>query len=198
MAEITLELIQELRQKTGIGMMDCKKALIETGGNLEKALELLRKKGADVAAKRSSNVTKHGLIHAYIHPGATIGVMVEISCETDFAAHTTAIKEFAHDVCLQIAAANPLCVDVSDLDGSLVEKEREIIKEQLKNSGKPAHLIEQIATNKLEKYYEVVCLMRQKFVKNDKLTIQDCLNEVIAKIRENIKIRRFVRYSLGN
>lgn len=197
MAQITLELVQELRQKTGIGMMDCKKALTETDGDIEKALELLRKKGADVAAKRSSNATKHGLVHAYIHPGSTIGVLVEISCETDFAAHTQTIKDFAHDICLQIAAANPLAVDVADLDASLVEKELEIAKEQLKTSGKPEHLIEKIASNKVEKYYETACLMRQKFIKNDKLSVQDYLNEVIAKIRENIKVRRFVRFHLG-
>lgn len=197
MAEITLELIQDLRQKTGVGMMDCKKALTEAGGNLEKAIELLRKKGSDIAAKRAGNATNHGLVHAYIHPGASFGVLLEISCETDFAAHTDSLKEFAHNICLQIVASNPLCIDVADLDPALIAKEKEIAAEQLKNSGKPAHLIDKIATSKLEKYYETACLMRQKYIKNDKITVQEYLNELIGKIRESVKVRRFARYQLG-
>lgn len=198
MADITLELIQELRQKTGIGMMDCKKALTEADGDIEKAIDLLRKKGAALGAKRSGNSTNHGLIHAYIHPGSTLGVLLEIGCETDFAARTDSMKELANDLCLQIAASMPLSVDVEDIDPVLVEKEKEIAKEQLKNTGKPSHLIDKIAENKMEKFYGTVCLMRQPFIKNDKITVKEYLDEAVAKIRENIKIRRFVRFQLGS
>lgn len=198
MANITLDLIQELRQKTGIGMMDCKKALTEAGGDIEKAIELLRKRGAALGAKRAGNETNHGLIHAYIHPGSTLGVLLEIGCETDFAARTDAMKELANDLSLQIAASTPLSIDVEDLDKELIAKEKEIAKEQLKNSGKPSHLIDKIAENKLEKFYSTACLMRQPFIKNDKITVKEYLDESVAKIRENIKIRRFVRFQLGS
>lgn len=197
MAEITLELIQQLRERTGIGMMDCKKALIEANGDIEKAIELLRKRGASLGAKRAENVTNHGIVHAYIHPGATLGVLIEIACETDFAARTPAMQGLVSDLCLQIAASHPLSIDVQDLDASLIEKEKEIAKEQLKNSGKPSHLIDKIAENKIEKFYETACLLRQPFIKNDKITVKEYLDETIAKIRENIKIKRFVRFQVG-
>jgi elongation factor Ts len=197
MAEITTKLIQELRAKTGIGMMDCKNALVEAKGNIEKAIEVLRKKGAKVAAKRSGKEANHGIIHSYIHAGAKLGVLVEINCETDFSAKTPAMLAFAKDICMQIAAANPLCINVEDLDSSIAEKELEIIKAQLKKDKKPENLIEKIAKNKLEKFYETACLLKQKYVKNDKITIQDHLNELVAKIGENIKIKRFTRYLLG-
>lgn len=197
MAKVTASMIQELRQKTGISMLDCKNALQEADGNIEKALELLRKKGAKVAEKRSGNETKNGVIHAYIHPGANLGVLLEISCETDFSANTDTMKSFAHDICLQIAAQKPLCLEPSDLDPALVAKEREIMTEQVRESGKPEQVAAKIVEGKIEKFYESACLMRQPFIKNDKITIQEYLNELIAKINENIKIRRFVRYELG-
>lgn len=198
MAEITKELIQKLREKTGIGMMDCKKALIETNGNIEKAIELLRKKGAKVISKRAGKEVKNGIIHSYIHPGANIGVLVEINCETDFSANTEAMKEFAKDICMQIAATDPLCISIKNLDPNLVEKEREIIREEVRRSGKPENLVDKITENKLEKFYETTCLLKQKFIKNDKISIQDHLNELVAKIGETIQIKRFNRYQIGN
>jgi elongation factor Ts len=197
MVKVTAAMIQELRLKTGISMLDCKNALEQANGDIEKAIEFLRKKGAKVAEKRSGNATKHGLVHAYIHPGANFGVMVEIGCETDFSANTDTMRAFAHDVCLQIAAQKPLCLEPADLDPALVAKEREIMTEQVRASGKPEKIAASIVDGKIEKFYESACLMRQSFIKNDKITIQDLLNELIAKINENIKIRRFVRYELG-
>ncbi len=198
MANITKELIQELREKTRIGMMECKKALTEAGGDMEKAIELLRKKGASLASKRAGKDAKNGIIHSYIHPGANIGVIVEINCETDFSAKTDVMKEFAKDVCMQIAAASPLCVKPEDLNASFIEKEREIIREQVKQSGKPENTIDKITENKLGKLYETACLLKQRFVKNDKISIQDHLNELVAKIGERIQIKRFCRYQIGS
>lgn len=195
MAEITLELIQQLRDRTGVGMMDCKKALTEANGDLEKAIELLRKKGAAVAEKRAGNVTGEGIVHAYIHPGARVGVLIEINCETDFVARTDEIAKFAHDMCMQIAALRPVCVLSSEVDPALIEKEKAIYKEQL--AGKPAAIIDQIIEGKLQKYYTDICLLNQPFIKNDKLTVDDVLKELIAKMGESIKIRRFVRYEVG-
>ena len=197
MAKIDLDLIQQLRDKTGVGMMDCKKALQETDGNIEKAIELLRKKGAAVAEKRSSNATAEGLIHAYIHPGSRIGVMIEINCETDFVARTEDIKKFAQDVCMHIAALRPLYVSPEDVDQTFMEKERAIAVEQLVAAKKPAHMIDQIVAGKLEKIYSEVCLLRQPFVKNDQITVHDYLKELIAKMGENIKIKRFARFEIG-
>ncbi|MCL5436666.1 MAG: translation elongation factor Ts [Candidatus Dependentiae bacterium] len=198
MAQISLELIQQLRDKTGVGMMDCKKALIEADGNIEKAIELLRKKGAAVAEKRSGNATKQGLIHAYIHAGAQLGVLVEIDCETDFVARTQDIQNFAKDVAMHIAAARPRCVNPEDLDAAFLEKEKEILAEQLKAAGKPAQMIDKILAGKLEKLYGEVCLMRQPFIKNDKITIDDLLKELMAKMGEKITIRRFARFEVGS
>lgn len=197
MAEITLELIQELREKTGVGMMDCKKALIEAGGDFEKAIEILRKKGANVAAKRSGNETNNGLVTAYIHPGARLGVLLEISCETDFSANTESLKNFAYDICMQIAATNPVSIDRTEVSSALVEKEKVIFREQLEKSGKPAAVVDKIVEGKLEKFYETVCLLDQSFIKNDKIKIKDYLNELVAKINENIKIKRFARFQIG-
>lgn len=197
MVKIDLELIQQLRDRTGIGMMDCKKALIEANGDMEKAIELLRKKGAAVAEKRAGNLTSEGLVHAYIHPGAHVGVMIEINCETDFVARTEDLKQFAQDLCMQIAAFKPKYVSPADVDQTFIDKEKAIIMEQLAAAKKPAHMAEQIAAGKLEKIYAEVCLIRQPFVKNDKITVEDLLKELIAKLGENIKIRRFARYEVG-
>ncbi len=195
MAEITLELIQQLRDRTGVGMMDCKKALTEANGDLEKAIELLRKKGAAVAEKRAGNVTAEGLVHAYIHPGSRVGVLVEINCETDFVARTEEMAKFAQDIAMQIAAFRPVCVISSEVDPVLIEKEKAIYRDQL--TGKPANIIDQIIEGKLQKYYTEICLLNQPFIKNDKLTVDDVLKELIAKMGESIKIRRFVRYEIG-
>ncbi|MBN2267558.1 MAG: translation elongation factor Ts [Candidatus Babeliaceae bacterium] len=197
MAEITLEMIQRLRERTGVGMMDCKKALVETKGDMDKAIEFLRKKGAAIAEKRAGNVTKHGVIHSYIHAGAQIGVLVEINCETDFVARTEAMTQFARDICMQIAAARPLCVNPEDLDPQFLEKEKQILTEQLRSSGKPEQMLEKILVGKLEKLYTEVCLMRQSFIKDDKITVDDLLKDLIAKLGEKITVRRFARFEVG-
>lgn len=195
MAEITLALIQKLRERTGVGMMDCKKALVEADGDIEKAVELLRKKGALLAEKRAGKETAEGIVHAYIHPGANIGVLVELNCETDFVARTKDMEAFAQDLALQIAAFRPVCIEASEVDPALIEKERAIYREQL--AGKPAEIIDKIIEGKLEKYYTEICLLNQPYIKNDKLTVADVLKELIAKIGENIKIKRFVRFEVG-
>ncbi len=195
MAKIDIALIQQLRERTGLGMMDCKKALEETNGDIEKAIELLRKKGAAVAAKRSDKDTAEGIVHAYIHPGAQVGVLVEVNCETDFVARTEAVKIFAHDVCMQIAAMKPLYITSTEVDPAFVEKEKEILKAQL--TGKPEKVIETILDGKMKKIYTDICLMEQPFIKNDKLTINQILQDLIAKTGENIKIKKFARFVVG-
>lgn len=195
MAEISMELIKQLRDKTGIGMMDCKKALQESNGDIEKAVEILRKKGALIAEKRAGQETQEGLVYSYIHPGSKVGVLVEINCETDFVARTEDMAKFACDIAMQIAAFRPLCISSIDVDPKLIEKEKDIYKEQLK--GKPANIVDQIIEGKLKKYYTDICLLNQPFIKNDKLTIEDMLKDLIAKMGENIKIKRFVRYEVG-
>lgn len=197
MAKIDIALIQQLRERTGLGMMDCKNALEETGGDVEKAVELLRKKGAAVAAKRSDKSTSEGLVHAYIHPGAQIGVMVELNCETDFVARTEGVKEFAHSLCMHIAAMKPLYISIEDVDRTFLEKEKEIIREQLAQSGKTGKIIDQILEGKINKVYTDVCLLEQPFIKNDKFTVKQTLQELIAKTGENIKIAKFARYQVG-
>ncbi len=197
MAQISLDLIQQLRDKTGLGMMDCKKALIESNGDIEKAIELLRKKGAAVAEKRSGNATKQGFITSYIHAGSQLGVLLEINCETDFVARTQDLQNFAKDVAMHIAAARPRCVNPEDLDAAFLDKEKEILAEQLKAAGKPVQMIDKILAGKLEKLYSEVCLIRQPFIKNDKLTIDDLLKELMAKMGEKITIRRFARFEVG-
>ena len=197
MAKIDLEAIQALREKTGVGMMDCKKALTEADGDFEKAILILRKKGAAVAEKRSGNATAEGLVHAYIHPGSRIGVLIEINCETDFVARTDDIRNFAQDLCLHITAMRPMCVSPDDIDQTFVAKERTFAIEQLVAAKKPAAMIDQIVQGKIEKLYSEVCLLRQAFIKNDQVTIDDLLKELIAKMGENIKIRRFARFEIG-
>lgn len=197
MAKIDIALIQQLRERTGLGMMDCKKALEESNGDIEKAIELLRKKGAAVAAKRSDKTTAEGLIHAYIHPGSQIGVLIEVDCETDFVARTEDIKQFAHDVCMHIAAMKPLYLSPEHVDAQFLAKEKEILKEQLEKAGKTGKIAEQIMEGKLKKIYSEVCLLEQAFVKNDKITVKELLQQLIAKTGENIRIARFARYEVG-
>lgn len=197
MAKIDLDLIQQLRDRTGLGMMDCKKALMEADGDIEKAVELLRKKGAAIAAKRGANATAEGIVHAYIHPGSRVGVLIEVDCETDFVARTEDLKQFAADVAMHIAAAKPFYLAPEDVDPKFLEHEKIIFKEQLAASGKPEKILNQIVEGKVQKLYSEVCLMKQPFVKNDQLTIDDLLKALIAKIGENIKIRRFCRFEIG-
>jgi elongation factor Ts len=194
---INKEVLQKLRDHTGLGLMDCRKALEETGGDFDQALELLRKKGAAVAAKRADKETGEGIIKAYIHPGDRLGVLIEINCETDFVANTEAVRQFAQDLCLQIAANKAMYVAPDNVDAAFLERERDIFKAQMAGSGKPEKIIEQVVEGKLKKLYSDICLLEQSFIKNDQLTVRDVLQELMAKTGESIRIRRFCRYELG-
>lgn len=195
--EINAAAVKELREKTGAGMMDCKKALTECGGDLEKAVKFLREQGLVKAAAKAARVAKEGLIYSYIHPGDKLGVLVEINCETDFVARTDDYRALCKDIAMQIAAANPLVINREDLPSELLEKEKEIYRTQALNEGKPEKIIEKIVDGRIEKYYQEVVLMEQAFVKDMDKTIKDILTAAIAKIGENIQIKRFTRYRLG-
>ncbi|MGQ9920167.1 MAG: translation elongation factor Ts [Desulfobacca sp.] len=195
--EITAAKVKELRDKTNAGMMDCKKALKETNGDLEKAIVYLREKGLAVARKRADRVASEGVITSYIHTGGKLGVMLEVNCETDFVAKTPEFHEFAKNLAMQIAAANPLAVGREDLDPEVVEKEKAILLAQARESGKPEHVLEKMVEGRLKKFFSDVCLLEQPYVKNPDITIQDYLNEMRAKTGENVIIRRFIRYQLG-
>lgn len=197
MTKISLDDIQKLRERTSMGMMDCKKALTEAEGDIDRAIEILRKKGASVAAKRGDNATSEGLIHAYIHPGATLGVLLELNCETDFVARNEEFKKLAQDICMHIAAVKPLYLTPESVDQTWLEKEKKLIKEQLIEQGKKPEFIEKIIEGKVNKIYSEVCLLQQQFVKNDTLTIEDLIKEHIGKVGESIKIRRFARFEIG-
>ncbi len=195
--KITSQMVKELRDKTNAGMMDCKRALGETEGDLEKAVDLLRQKGLAVAAKRADRATSEGVVECYIHAGGKIGVMVEVGCETDFVAKTDEFQAFAKDVAMHVAAVNPVSVTREEVPAEMVEREKDIYINQAKDSGKPENIIEKIVSGKIEKYLSEICLMDQKFVKNPDLTIQDLLNELIAKMGENIAVKRFARFQIG-
>ncbi|QRN86849.1 translation elongation factor Ts [Clostridia bacterium] len=194
---ISASLVKELREMTGSGMMDCKKALTETDGNIEKAVEYLREHGMAAAAKKAGRIATEGLVESYIHAGGRIGVLVEINCETDFVANTDDFKSFVKDVAMQIAAANPTYVREEEVPQEAIEKEKEILRNQALNEGKPEKIVEKMVEGRIRKYYEQVCLMNQSFVKNPDQTISDLVTAKIAKIGENISIRRFARYELG-
>ncbi|NPA49686.1 MAG: translation elongation factor Ts [Thermodesulfobacteria bacterium] len=197
MAEITMDMIKKLREKTAAGMMDCKKALEEAGGDMEKAIDILRQKGLAVAAKRAGKATKEGVVAAYIHATKKLGAMVEVNCETDFVARTEEFQKFAYEVAMHIAATNPICVSREDMPAEVIEREKEIYVAQAKESGKPENVIEKIVEGKLEKFFKESVLLEQPFVKNPDLTIQDLLNELMTKTGERIQIRRFTRYQVG-
>ncbi len=197
MGEVTIELIKELRKRTAAGFSDCKKALEEAGGDIEKAIDILRKKGLAIAAKRAGKEASEGVISAYIHSNKKIGVLVEVNCETDFVARTEEFQQFAHDVAMQIAATNPICVSREQMPPEILEREKKIYEEQLRESGKPEHIIPKIIEGKLEKFYKENVLLEQDFIKNPEITIQDLLNELIAKTGEKIVIKRFCRYQIG-
>jgi elongation factor Ts len=194
---ISAKTVKELRDKTNAGMMDCKKALEEADGDIEKAIEVLRERGIAKAAKKSGRSTNEGLISSYIHPGDKLGVLVEVNCETDFVAKTDDFKGLVHDVAMQIAAANPLVVKREDIEEEVIEKEREIYRNQAINEGKPEKILDKIVDGKLEKYYKEVCLLEQPFIRDQDKTITDLLNEAIATLGENITVKRFARYRLG-
>ncbi|UCF63632.1 MAG: translation elongation factor Ts [bacterium] len=196
--EITAKMVKELRDKTGAGMMDCKSALSDAKGDMEKAVEILRKKGIAKAEKKASREVKDGLIHAYIHPGGKLGVLVEVNCETDFVAKNEDFQEFVHNLSMHIAASNPLGIDRESLPGDIVEKELRIYKEQAAESGKPEHIAEKIATGKMEKFYAESVLLEQPYIRDPEKNVKEYLTEVIARIGENISIRRFVRYQIGD
>jgi len=197
MAEITAALVKELRERTGAGMMDCKKALSATDGDLEKAIDFLREKGLAAAAKKAGRVAAEGLVEAYIHGGGRIGVLVEVNCETDFVAKTDAFKELVKDIAMHIAATNPSYLKREEVPTAELEHEQAVLAEQARNEGKPEKIIEKKVAGRIEKYYKEVCLMEQPFVKDPDKTISDLITESIAKIGENISIRRFTRYQLG-
>ncbi len=195
--KITSQMVKELREKTNAGMMDCKKALGETDGDMEKAVDLLRQKGLAVAAKRADRATSEGVVECYIHAGGKLGVMVEIGCETDFVAKTDDFKAFARDIAMHVAAVNPVAVSRDEIPSDLVEREKAIYVKQAQESGKPENIIEKIVSGKIEKYISEICLLDQKFVKNPDLSVQDLLNELVAKMGENISIKRFARFQVG-
>ena len=197
MAEITAALVKELRERTGAGMMDCKKALSATDGDLEKAIDFLREKGLAAASKKAGRVAAEGLVEAYIHGGGRIGVLVEVNCETDFVAKTDAFKELVKDIAMHIAATNPSYLKREEVPTAELEHEQAVLAEQARNEGKPEKIIEKMVAGRIEKYYKEVCLMEQPFVKDPDKTISDLITESIAKIGENISIRRFTRYQLG-
>lgn len=194
---IDAKLVKELREITGAGFMDCKKALEKTGGDIEKAIEELKKMGAAKAEKRISKEAKEGIVEAYIHPGSKLGVLVEVNCETDFVARTDEFKQLAHDIAMQIAAAAPIAVRREDIPEEVIEKEKEIYRAQLEKQNKSPHVIEKIIEGKLEKFYQEVVLYEQPFIKDPSKTIDELIKEYIAKIGENIKIRRFARFRVG-
>ncbi len=194
---ITAQMVKELREKTGAGMMDCKKALTETDGDFDKAVTYLREKGIAKAAGKAGRSTKEGVIYSYIHPGNKLGVLVEINCETDFVARNENFLEFAKDIAMHIAASEPIAIDREEIDKELIEKEREVYRQQALNEGKPEKIIDKIVDGKLEKYYSETCLLEQPFVKDSDRTVNDIVKDMIAKIGENISIKRFTRYRLG-
>ena len=197
MAQISAEMVKELREATGSGIMDCKRVLAEAEGDFDKAVDLLRKKGLAKAAKRAGRSTSEGMICSYIHTGAKLGVLVEVNCESDFVAKTEDFQTFAKNIAMHIAAANPAGLNPEDVDPKIIEKEREIYRAQMLEEGKPANMIDKIVDGKVEKFYKDVCLMSQQYVKDPQKTITEVLKETISKIGENIQIKRFVRFKIG-
>ena len=197
MTDISAAMVKQLREKSGAGMMDCKEALKECNGDMDKATDYLRKKGLATAAKRAGRTLSEGLVHAYIHTGGKIGVLVEVNCETDFVAKSDDFQEFVKNVAMHIAATSPLGINSADVPSEVVAKEKEIYRAQALESGKPEQMVDKIAEGKLNKFFKDSCLMNQQYVRDPQITIQDLLNALIAKIGENITIRRFIRYQIG-
>lgn len=197
MSEITAAMVKQLRDKTGSGMMDCKKALTENGGDMDKAIDFLRKKGLATAAKRAGRETSEGVVQPYVHTGGKLGVMVEVNCETDFVAKSEDFQEFAKNIAMHIAATNPIGITPEDVPAETLAREKDIYVDQAKQTGKPDNVIEKIVEGKMNKFLKENCLMNQAYVKNPDITIADLLNELIAKIGENISIKRYVRFQIG-
>ncbi|WP_128894211.1 translation elongation factor Ts [Longirhabdus pacifica] len=194
---VTAALVKELRDKTGAGMLDCKKALEEANNDVKKASEILREKGLSAAANKAGRIASEGLVESYIHAGGRIGVLVEVNCETDFVAKNETFKQFVKDVAMHVAAANPKYVTKEEVPNEDLEKEREILKQQALNEGKPEKIVEKMVDGRMAKFFEEYCLMEQQFVKDSDKTISQLLNEMVSHIGENISIRRFARYELG-
>jgi elongation factor Ts len=197
MANISAAMVKQLREKTGAGMMDCKNALSEVEGDIEKAIELLRKKGLATAQKRAGRALSEGIIQSYIHMTGKLGVLVEVNCETDFVAKNEDFQEFTKNIAMHIAATNPLGITPEDISQEIIEKEKEIYRAQALDMGKPENVIDKIVEGKLNKFYEESCLLNQPYVRDTDISIADLLNQMIAKIGENISIKRFVRYQIG-
>ena len=197
MTAISAAMVKELRDKTGAGIMDCKTALTESDGNIEAAIDFLRKKGIATAKKRAGRVASEGTIQSYIHMGGKIGVMVEVSCETDFVAKNDDFREFAKNIAMHIAATNPVGITPEDVPEDIIEKEKEIYRAQALETGKPENILDKIAEGKLQKYFKENCLLQQPYVRDLDMTVEDLLNETIAKIGESISIRRFCRFQIG-
>ena len=189
--------VKTLRSQTGAGMMDCKRALEESEGSIEKAVTLLREKGIMAASKKSSREAKEGVIHTYIHPGSRIATMVEINCETDFVARNESFQNLARDIAMQVAATRPLAVDREQIDGSVLDQEREIYRNQARNEGKPDHIIDRIVQGRIDKFNQENCLLEQPFIRDTDKTVRDLITDAVATLGENIMVRRFVRYELG-
>ena len=197
MKDITSHMVKELRERTGCGMMDCKRALEKSEGDIQKAIDILRQQGMATAAKKAGRIAKEGIIYSYIHPGDKLGVLVEINCETDFVARTEDFRNLAKDLAMQVAATNPLVISRAELKEETIQKEKDIYRAQAKSEGKPEKILDKIVEGKLEKYFQEVCLLEQAFIKDEDRSIHDRLNETIAKLGENITIKRFVRFRLG-
>jgi elongation factor Ts len=197
MAGINAEMIKELRARTSAGIMDCKEALQETDGDLEKAIDYLRKKGLATALKRAGRETSEGLINAYIHAGGRIGVLVEVNCETDFVAKTDEFRDFVKNLALHVAATKPLGIGREDIPEEILKREEEIYRAQARETGKPEKILDKIVQGKMEKFYKEACLLEQQYVKDTDLTVQDLIHDMVAKTGENISVRRFTRYQLG-
>jgi len=195
--QIDAKTVKALREKTGAGMMDCKKALVEAQGNEEKAIVILREKGLAAAARRSGRVANEGIVESYIHLGGKVGVLVEVNCETDFVARNEQFRAFVREICLQVAAANPQYLSKDDVPAGILEQEREILQAQARNEGKPEHVIDRIVEGRMEKFYKENCKLEQPFIRDQEKTIKELLAEIIAKIGENIVIRRFARFAVG-
>ena len=194
---ISAQVVKELREKTGAGMMDCKKALVDSKGDMEKAVDFLRKSGIAKAEKKGSRDVKEGIVYSYIHHGGRLGVLVEVNCETDFVAKTDGFKELVHNIAMQIAATNPVAVSSKDISEDLIEKEKEIFTAQAKDSGKPDNIIEKIVEGRVQKYFQEVCLVEQPFIKDPDKRVGDLITETVATLGENITIGRYIRYAVG-
>lgn len=197
MVEITAALVKELRERTNVGMMECKKALVETNGNLDEAIKYLREKGISKAAAKATRETKEGLVFAYVHSNQKLGVLVEVNCESDFVARTDNFKNLCKDIAMQVAASNPIAIEPEDIDPKIIESEKEIARNKALNEGKPANIVEKIVEGSIQKFCKENSLLDQEFIRDPQRTIRSLLHDAVLSMGENIKVARFVRYSLG-